>query len=387
MSPRYTRYTYAVYVPEFIEYEVRHSPGGPSASSIKALALPPQEERTRMHIPHVTAPFRPVHRILAAGCGTRILQAAMELRLFDELSKGPATPEELAAIIQSTPHQTEALLEVLRSLELVEREGRAYQNAPCAHQYLVQSSDNCQAPFISMLTGLYDSALSDIPSRMKNAHGEKEKMEKGWATPEVLEGMGRASLRGPVQATLSFVQNLPGFDEATTLCDMGGNHGFYSMALLDANPRLYATVCDLPHVTGPARKLHEKYGYAKRMEVKNLNLETESPDGVYDIIFASHILYSWKGRMSEVIGKLSRSLKPGGWLVLNHMAPTEGKPNPINALMAFHATLSGYPSHSLSQHELETACDACGLKETTTAFDDDSWALLFAARKPMGTKI
>jgi len=335
-----------------------------------------------MHIPHVTAPFRPIHHIISAGYGYSILQGAMELRLFDELAKGPSTSRELAVAMQTGPEQTGALLEVLRTLELVERDGDTYRNTPSAQQYLVQASDACQAPFLSMLTSLYDTVMAEMPARMKNTDGEKEKTEKEWANPEVLEAMGRASLRGPVQNTLAFIRDLPGFDDFTSLCDVGGNHGFYSMALLDANPRLHATVCDLPHVTGPARKLHEKYGYKERMQVQNLDLETESPKGAYDIVFTSHILYNWNGRLSEVIGRLTPSLKPGGWLVLNHMAPTEDEPDLVNALMAFHTSLSGYPSHSLSRPELEAACHGCGLTEITTSFDTDTWCLLFAARKP-----
>jgi len=335
-----------------------------------------------MHIPHITAPFRPIHHIVSAACGHRILQGAMTLGLFDELAKGPATAGSLANALDTGPDQTKALLEVLVALELVMGEGDTYRNTASAQHYLVQTSDACQAPFLTMLSGLYDKALADIPSRMASTEGEKEKTEEGWANPEVLEAMGRASLRGPVQKTLSFVRALPGFDGFTALCDVGGNHGFYSMALLDTNPGLTATVCDLPHVTGPAGELHAKYGYKNRITVQDLDLETESPKGTYDIILSSHILYSWSGRLPEVIRRLARSLKPGGWLVLNHMAPTDGTPNLINALMNFHTSLSGYPTHFLRPEELESACRECGLTEPRTSFDPDTWNLLFAAQKP-----
>ncbi len=335
-----------------------------------------------MHIPQISAPFRPIHHIVSAGYGHHILQTAMELRLFDALEAGPLTIQELASALDTSPESTGALLEVLRALSLVTVSEGSYENSPSARQYLVQTSDACQAPFLSMLTNLYDSAMTDISFKMRHRGGEKEKTEKDWANPKVLEGMGRASLRGPVQNALAFVRNLPGFDAFTSMCDVGGNHGFYSMAFLDANPRLQATVCDLPHVTGPARQLHEKYGYAERMQVDNLNLETEAPTGFYDLVFTSHLLYNWNGRLSEVIGKLAGALKPKGWLVLNHMAPTQGAPDLINALVNFHTCLSGYPTHSLSQPALEAACHAVGLEEITTSLDPDTQNLLFAARMP-----
>lgn len=335
-----------------------------------------------MHIPDVSAPFRPLHHIISAGYGHHILQTAIKLGLFDTLATGPMTAQALAATMNSTPESTKALLEVLLALDLVIKSGDAYQNSPTSQQYLVQASDTCQAPFLSMLTHLYDSAMADIPSKMKHNGGEKAKTEKEWANPDVLEGMGRASLRGPVQNALAFVRNLSGFDAFTSMCDVGGNHGFYSMAFVDANPRLNATVCDLPHVTGPARQLHEKYGYAERMQVKNLNLETEAPTGFYDLMFTSHLLYSWNDRLSEVIGKLAGALNPKGWLVLNHMAPTKGKPDLISTLMNFHTCLSGYPTHSLSQPALEAACRTVGLEEITTSLDPDTQNLLFAARMP-----
>lgn len=335
-----------------------------------------------MHLPDITAPFRPIHHIVAAGYGHRILLGALEIGLFDQLAKGPATVEELTMALDAGPVQTKALLETLVALALVETDGKSYQNTPSAQQYLVRASDACQAPFITMLTGLYETALADIPARMKTSEAEQKKTESLWAKPEALEGMGRASLRGPVQKALAFIRDLPGFDGFSSLCDVGGNHGFYSMALLDANPGLTATVCDLPHVTGPAAEIHKKYGYSERMTVQDLNLNTDAPEGTYDIVFASHILYAWSGRLIEVIRRLAQPLKPGGWLVLNHMAPTEGRPNLINALMNFHASLSGYPAHVLDSDELESATGECGLTAPRTSLDHDTWALLFAVQKP-----
>ena len=57
-----------------------------------------------------------------------------------------------------------------------------------------------------------------------------------------------------------FITALPEFLTLKHMCDLGGNHGFYTMALLDKNAQLRGTVCDLLKVAELARGLIAEMG-------------------------------------------------------------------------------------------------------------------------------
>ena len=61
------------------------------------------------------------------------------------------------------------------------------------------------------------------------------------------------------------------------MCDLGGNHGFYTMALLDRNSRLRGTICDLPEVVKLAKEVIPEMGYSDRIDTIGANLEANDP--------------------------------------------------------------------------------------------------------------
>src|SRR5438874_1182269 len=69
---------------------------------------------------------------------TAMLVAAVRLHIFTFLSDRELTPAALAAIAKTEPAPTERLLNGLRILGLVEREGDVYRLTPVANLFLVE---------------------------------------------------------------------------------------------------------------------------------------------------------------------------------------------------------------------------------------------------------
>ena len=69
---------------------------------------------------------------------TATLVAAVRLHIFTLLSDRELTPAALAAIAKTEPGPTERLLNGLRNLGLVEREGDVYRLTPIANHFLVE---------------------------------------------------------------------------------------------------------------------------------------------------------------------------------------------------------------------------------------------------------
>ena len=60
--------------------------------------------------------------------------------------------------------------------------------------------------------------------------------------------MAENALSGRLQAVIRVIINLPGFDRARRVLDLGGGHGLYAIALGMQNPGIEAWVFDLPDV-------------------------------------------------------------------------------------------------------------------------------------------
>ena len=79
-----------------------------------------------------TAPIKALNHLLdiiTAYCGTQAFVAACKLGVFEQLSEGPASAEELARRTNIHPVGCRRLLTALAHLGLVEGEGGRYRNS------------------------------------------------------------------------------------------------------------------------------------------------------------------------------------------------------------------------------------------------------------------
>jgi hypothetical protein len=103
------------------------------------------------------------------------------------------------------------------------------------------------------------------------------------------------------------------------MLDIGGGHGLYAIALCQENPDLQACVFDLPHVVPLTREYIGRYGMDGRVSARGGDILIDDPGRGYDLIIVSHLLYKFRDRLVDVLGKVTESLAPGGLLVLNHL--------------------------------------------------------------------
>ena len=75
----------------------------------------------------------------------RIVQTAVELRIFDVLDSEPLGAEAVAARLVLDTAATELLLNALVALDLLEKQHHAFSLAPIARQYLVKTQPNILA--------------------------------------------------------------------------------------------------------------------------------------------------------------------------------------------------------------------------------------------------
>ena len=337
-----------------------------------------------MNIPELKSNFRELDEILYAGYVPNVISTAMELGLFDALFEEPMDARTLSARLGTVEEITEAFANVLVALNLLAKTGADYSLAPLSKDFLVKSSPAYQGGMIAM-TSQFSEVMEKMPEMLKN--GPPEAFDSGmWANAEFMKVMGQGTMAGSIQDMTEFISALPEFPDLLQMCDLGGNHGFYTMAMLDRNPQLRGTICDLPEVVELAKEVILEMGYSDRIDTIGCDLETDGSIGKgYDLVLVSHVIYSWKGHLEDIFERINEAMVPGGVFISNHFSMDNDCCGPVSGtIMELMTQLGGYPTHHLSEEELKSALAACGFGEFTVRPAEDGRqyrSLILAARK------
>ena len=126
---------------------------------------------------------------------------------------------------------------------------------------------------------------------------------------------------------------MPEFEQLETMLDLGGGSGFFTMAVVDAHPKLQGFIFEQPPVAEVARDFIERYEMQDRVSTIAGNYLTDELGGPYDLIFAGATLNFCKAHLHELFTKIHQSLNPGGLFMAHQDGLTHERTRPV-----FHVT-------------------------------------------------
>lgn len=152
--------------------------------------------------------------------------------------------------------------------------------------------------------------------------------------------------------------------EKTRLLDLGGGPGTYAIHFCLKNPRLKATVFDLPTTQATAEKTIEKFGLADRIDFLGGTYLEDTLPGGYDVAWLSHILH---GEGPEgcriIIDKAVSALKPGGTIVVHEFILDDRSGGPLfPALFSLNMLIGTEGGQAYSEQELRAMLESAGVK-------------------------
>jgi 2-polyprenyl-3-methyl-5-hydroxy-6-metoxy-1,4-benzoquinol methylase len=105
---------------------------------------------------------------------------------------------------------------------------------------------------------------------------------------------------------------------ARQMLDIGGGHGYFSVAICRRYPHLQATILDLPEAIEHAAPLLAKERMGDRIVHRSGNALMEDL-GVaqYDVVFMAALVHHFDDRTNrQLMQKIGRALKPGGLVAI-----------------------------------------------------------------------
>jgi 16S rRNA G1207 methylase RsmC len=85
------------------------------------------------------------------------------------------------------------------------------------------------------------------------------------------------------------------FSEGGTLLDLGCGPGTYSLAILERNPKMRATLLDLAGAIAEAKRIVAARGCGDRVEFVAADAMAYSPAHTYDAVLMSNMLHPRNG--------------------------------------------------------------------------------------------
>ena len=278
------------------------------------------------------------------------LHAGVKLDVFTIIGNSSFSSEDIAKKVEGDKRGVEMLLNALAAMDLLEKKGDTYCNAPISTAFLSKESSRYIGHIIRHHHHLVDSwsrldvaVQSGKPVRTRASHHEDEKRES------FLMGMFNLAMNlAPIIVPKIDLSN------RRHLLDLGGGPGTYAIHFCLHNPRLKATVFDLPTTRSFAEKTIAKFNLKERIDFKDLDYLEQEVEGLYDAAWLSHILHGeGPADCRKIIGNAVSALDQGGMILIHEFILNRNMNGPLfPALFSLNMLLGTPGGQSYSETQL-----------------------------------
>lgn len=329
---------------------------------------------------------RPLIELGTAFWGAKALLTAVEIGLFTELGKGPATLEQLRTRLDLHPRAARDFLDALVALKVLEREDGHYRNAPTADYYLDENKETYLGGWMRQASKHLYRAWGGLTESLRTGQPYI-----GWNSADFFERLyedidERRSFIAAMDAwTTQIAKELAaGIDwsERSTFVDVGGARGNLSAYLVKAHPHLTGTVFDRPEIAPLFAEHMERHGTADRVKFQVGDFfQDPMPEG--EVLIFGHILHDWNDEeRQELVSRAYRSVRPGGLAIFyDRMIDDDRRENAVGLLGCLNLLVVTPGGSEYTVADCRAYAQKAGFVETFTVPLYDGLETAVVARK------
>jgi predicted O-methyltransferase YrrM len=262
----------------------------------------------------------------------RALAAASDLGIFEALKSGPRRAEDVAAACGTHPRATEKLMNLMVSQRFLTERSGAYGLRPVARKWLLADAPGSVKDMIGMkaLEWQWIAHFDEFvrTGRPLDIHGSMsardwELYQRGMRA-QASQIAGEVARRTPVPAG------------ASEMLDIGGSHGYFSVAFCRRHPGLRATVLDLAEAVAHAAPMLAREDMGDRVVHRVGDALTDDlGEARYDFIFMMSLVHHFDDATNRaLIQRCARALRPGGIVAIGE-AIRPGSPSKATVMDTF----------------------------------------------------
>jgi hypothetical protein len=263
----------------------------------------------------------PLMQIVFGFAAAKTLFSAVELGLFQELAKGPASAADLQERLGLHPRSARDFLDALVSMKLLEREGGLYSNSALSSTYLDPDKEGFLGGFVAMANARLYTFWGSLTDALRTGEQQNEaKQGKDlfgalYADPAGLRGFLAAMTGFSLPAAGALASKFP-WKDYKTFADIGAAQGCVPVQLALAHPHLRGLGYDLPAVQPIFEDYIAKHNLQDRVAFHPGDFFTE-PLVTADVLIMGHILHDWGMEDKlRLLRKAYDALPEGGALIV-----------------------------------------------------------------------
>lgn len=247
--------------------------------------------------------------------------SAVELGVFGELAKGPASADELRERLGLHPRSVRDFLDTLVSLHILDREDGQYTNAPVTAEYLDPAKDAYIGGVLEMFNRRLYTFWGSLTEALRT--GEQQNEAKVgtdlfaalYSDPARLRIFLQAMTALSMPAAAAIAEKFP-WQDYRTFADIGTAQGRVPVQLAMSHAHLSGVGYDLPAVQPIFEDYVAKHGLESRVQFYTGDFFTE-PLASAEVLIMGHILHDWgmEDKM-RLLRKAYDALPTGGALIV-----------------------------------------------------------------------
>lgn len=309
---------------------------------------------------------------------TRVLLTLAELDLFTPLAGGWTGLDELVRKLDADPRALAMVLDAAAGQGWLEKSDGRYRCAPGLREFLAADGKTSLLPMVQHMAKLWHqwSELSALvaPNRQPVWADEEGSRRSFIQAMHVVAGPRARAMVEQIDAS-----------GARHVLDIGGASGTYTIAFLEHQPSLRATLFDLPEVVRMAEERLQKAGLLERVTLAAGDFyEDDLPSGDHDLALLSAIIHQNSPEQNEALfRKVHHALVPGGRLVVRDHVLDPDRTTPADgSLFAINMLVATEGGGCYTFEEIRSGMEAAGFRDVRLLARDERMSGLVEGRRP-----
>jgi hypothetical protein len=303
---------------------------------------------------------------------SRVFLTGAELDLFTLTAAAPLTAEQIAGRIGADRRALTIVLDALAAMGLLIKQDGAYRSEPSASRLLAADSPDSILPIIQHNIDLWE--------RWSRLSGEVVgSRPPDWSMRAFIGAMH--VIARPLAERIVKLVDPAG---SRRLIDVGGGSGTYTLAFLEAAPRMRATIFDQPEVIEMARERVSVAGMLGRVTLVAGDFRHDVLPAGHDLAFISAIIHQNSPVENiALFRKVFAALDPGGRVVVRDhvLSPDRTEPR-SGTLFAVNMLVGTEGGNSYTEAEIRDALTEAGFGGVRLIHPDSRMDGLVEAFKP-----
>lgn len=316
-----------------------------------------------------------------------IVTAADKAGIFSTLSTQAMTTNALATELGVDARALKIHLGVLAAMELLECRDNCWRATAAAQTWLHPQAEGYYGP---MLNGfrqsqpLYEQLLAtlDTGDRAESHQSAADEWERGDMPPELARSI-TAFMNAHSCAAAKAVAHQSFLSEITSILDVGGGSGIFSIQMAKAWPNLRATIMEIDVVCKEADGYIDSANIHKQVSTQAVNMFTQDWPGQYDAHFFSNVFHDWSDNTCRMLARKSfEALPSGGKIILHEMLMDDDGCGPLVTACFSLLMLLGTKGRQFSFPELKSFLEDAGFVDVEAIKIGSAYYSVVIARKP-----